>query len=484
MSRRLTFWALIAALLLAGLRPAPAAWAAPARQDAQRFTFIVPSGFENEFLNFWDAYQGALNDAYDFYRVLYGVEPPLPVYIQVYAQRADLFDNNLLVTPLPAGGTHTHLGARQIALIAPWPEGYLVSARGLDAVRYELHNVFLSVAGANNLPAGVEIGLSWYVTASETDRKNAVSRLVTAQAAGTLYSWRALLDNPVIYADAEVGHPQAFAVMAFLADRYGYVSLVQFVDALGAGQTLDEALLATFGAPLDRLEQAWQEYLPGFLAGRWQYNALADYDLAPFRDALAKGAYNQVARALQAALPFLEASGQAAALEEARALLAEAQAGSAAGELVLQTRAALEAGLFARTLELAAQARTAYAALGSHAREAELAAYETRAQQVLALRAELDAAVAQYNAGDVAAAEPALLSLIPQLEAVGDGDRAAQAEGLIQSLYGQRQAAAAARTALAQRSLQICLAAVGVWFVAQVGRLVYRRWRRPAPGVL
>jgi hypothetical protein len=180
----------------------------------------------------------------------------------------------------------------------------------------------------------------------------------------------------------------------------------------------------------------------------------------------------------------LETSGQTAALAQAQTLLERAQAGMAAGDLVLQTRAALQAGLYAHALELVTQARAAYAALNDTGRAAELDSYAARAQHVLDLRAQLADATARFEAGDTAAAEPDLLALIPQLEAVGDLDQAAQAEGLIQTLYQQRQAAAAERLTLAQRSLQIFVAALGAWLLFQVGRFLYQRWRQPAPGVL
>jgi hypothetical protein len=92
--------------------------------------------------------------------------------------------------------------------------------------------------------------------------------------------------------------------------------------------------------------------------------------------------------------------------------------------------------------------------------------------------------VARYEAGQVASAEPDLLALIPQLETVGDVTQAAQAEALIQQLYARRQVAAAERLRLAQRSLQFFVIALGGWLVVQVGALGYRRWRKPAPGVL
>jgi hypothetical protein len=94
---RLTRGAVLACLLAAALgHPAAPAHAQPQPQDEFRFVFIVPPGFEDEFIAFWNAYENDLDLAFSFNKVLYGVEPPLPVYIRVYASRDDLFNLNIL----------------------------------------------------------------------------------------------------------------------------------------------------------------------------------------------------------------------------------------------------------------------------------------------------------------------------------------------------------------------------------------------------
>jgi hypothetical protein len=474
-------------LAIGALLAAPGWPAVPAhaQQDEElRFVFIVPPGFETEFVDFWTTYEQELDLAFSFNKVLYGVEPPLPIYIRVYATRDDLFNLNLLVPPVPANGHSTHLGAREISLIAPWASGFLNSPQGLETVKSELNNVFLSVLAANNLPGGVELGVSQYVSRDETAKAEAVTRLSAAQTQGTLYSWRTLLDSQEVFSDVTIGRPQAFSVIAFLADLYGFPSVIQLVKTLGLGENIDDALTTVFGQPMDRLEQAWLAYLPAFLESRWRYNALYAFDLAPFEAALEAGAYAQVARGLASAVPFLELSGQYEIAEQARGLIERAEAGSAAGNLVLQARAALEGGLYERTLELAAEARAAYAAIGDEHRLDEIEAYEARAQTVLDLRGQLDEAVGLYEAGEIGRAEAQLLRLVPELDAVGDADNAARAAGLVNLIYQQRQAVVAERASVAQRVLVAFLAVLFVVLMHQIARLIVRRWRKPEPGVL
>jgi hypothetical protein len=469
--------------LFAGLgRPAPAR--AQDEEPENRFVFIVPSGYETGFVEFWTKYGEDLDASFTFFESLYGVTPPLPIYVRVYVDREEILDLNILVPPLPDNATHTHLGAREIALIGPLPQGFYNTETGLMAVRQELNSVFLSTLGENNVPGGLEIGLSQYVALTGPALEAVVKRLAAAHESGVLYSWRTMMDNPIVYADVEVAHPQALGIAAYLADRFGFPSLVSLVGAIGQGQGIEDALATVYGEPMDRLEQDWQRYLPDYLAGRWQYNALRDFDLAPFQAALDAGAYSQVAQGLEAVMPFLQATGQAEAQAAAQALIATAQQGIAAGGLVQQARAALEGRDYAYALELIAQARAAYAELGNSSREEELATYAARAQAVLGLRAQLDDATALYEAGQIDQAEAQLLALVPRFEAVGDLDNARLAEGIVELIYRQRLAAAAERLVAARRALWVFLAALGLVLMHQLGRALYRLRRKPQPGVL
>jgi hypothetical protein len=293
-----------------------------------------------------------------------------------------------------------------------------------------------------------------------------------------------MMDNPIVYADVEVAHPQALGIAAYLADRFGFLSLVRVVQAIGQGQGIEDALVTVYGEPMDRLEQDWLHYLPGYLEGRWEYNALTSFDLAPFEAALEAGAYTQVAQGLETVLPFLQATGQTETHAAAQALAATAQEGMAAGSLVQQARAALEGREFESALALIEQARAAYAELGNASREAELAAYEARAQEVLGLRADLAAATALFERGQLDDAEAQLIALVPRFEAVGDTDNARLAEGIVGLIYQRRLEAATERVVVARRALWVFLAAVGIFVMHQLARGLYRLRRKPQPGLL
>ena len=174
---------------------------------------------------------------------------------------------------------------------------------------------------------------------------------------------------------------------------------------------------------------------------------------------------------------FIDADWQAQV--RASHLLDQAGQGVAAARLALDARTALEDGRYDDALSLAAQARQAFAAIGSTARETELSAYESRARDVLALRAELATATALAEAGEGADAEAKLAGLLPRFQALGDMASSAATERLLHELQAQR-ATTSARRAVAARQGLFILAILAVLAGAhQVAYFVYRR-RNPA----
>jgi hypothetical protein len=447
----------LAALFSLAAAIGPFAGARPARAQAQRFLFIVPSGFETDVNALLEQHRADLNAAYDLYARLYGAEPPLPIYVRVYAQRAELDDQNLFVPPIAPDALHLHFGAREIALIAPFPAGWLRSSLAFDALRYELNGVFLSAIAANNLPPGLEHGVNYYVAGAPAEAEAGAARLAAASSAGELYAWRSLLTGDQVYTDPEIALPQAGAIVAFLVERYGFPALVEVVRGTSAGEPLAATMAALYGLPLDVLESEWQAALPDYLAEGWRRNALHGFDLAPYEAALAAGSYRHVIAGLHSVIPFLIQTSQTAALERAQGLLAAAQQGQAAADLVVAARAALENGSYEQALALVGQARDAFSALGYAGRESELAAYEARAREVLALRAEVADALARVEAGDAAGGEARLLALLPRLRAAGDVNSALAVENRLDELASGRARQSALYARLSRWSLVAAL---------------------------
>jgi hypothetical protein len=235
-----------------------------------------------------------------------------------------------------------------------------------------------------------------------------------------------------------------------------------------------------YGQSLEQLEEAWWAYLPGYAERGWQNNALYNYDLAPFEAALDAGAYAQVAAALDRILPFLELTGQRAAVERAQVLREEARQGQAAREVTAGLGEALQAGDYEQALELALAAQSAYAALGDASNASIAGAHVEYLQQLLALRTELAEAQSRAAAGANSQVEDDLLALVPKFQALGDAEGERQTIDTLNGLYGQ-QAEQVERRRAASRQIITIAAAVALALLALEGvrTLLARRRREP-----
>jgi hypothetical protein len=485
---RLGFTAL---MVLAGLWLAPPAAAQggtgpEVEIDLGRFVILCPPEVEAAMRVFAAEQRAALDAAYDVLVPLYGTTPVLPIIIRVYAGVSEFANLNALVPPLAPGAVHTHLGSREIALILPFPPGYLSSPEAVNALRHELSGLLLSTLSANQMPPGLEQGFNQYVEIPGPQTEFAVERLRTAVQFGSygqLLPWRNLFDGDAVYSDHNVAYPEALSIAAFLIETYGYDRVRALAQAFAQGRSYSTALAEVYGEPLDRLQQAWLAYLPGYLEERWQHNVLHNFDLRPYQAGLEAGAYEQVGAALDEVMPLLELSQQTEALAEAQALSAWAAEGIAAEALVQEQRQALLAGDYPRVLELAEAAQSAYGALGDTRRVHEIQDHIERAQGILDLRAELAVVDGLIGAGDYAAAEARLLDLVPRFDRLGDTTGGQMARDALAGLGDERQQAADERTALAERLL---LAAAGLAAVVGLQAVLGRAWarRRPAPEIL
>jgi hypothetical protein len=89
-------------------------------------------------------------------------------------------------------------------------------------------------------------------------------------------------------------------------------------------------------------------------------------------------------------------------------------------------------------LELGELARATYLPLLDSSRLDEIAAYEARAQEILALRSRLDKSIAQVSVGQLGAAEPQLLAVGARLQALGDSEGALITEALLDDIHTRR----------------------------------------------
>jgi hypothetical protein len=418
------------------------------------FSIIFPKDYELLAQILLNNYGQTLDSEYTRFAAAFDAQLSLPVTIRIYPQETDYLQLNVLAPKLGPGATHSHIGAREIALIganiiANLPRWQI---EGLNAFRYELAILFTRQVSEKKAPPGLLAGIGGYAQNPE-ETLGALDQAGVLPAGMKLASLKITQKRETLWENEEVNLDllqllQATSIVAYLVDAYGWPALVQYLKSLPTASGYAPALEAAYKTSFASLEAQWQAYFPLFTGGRWQFDVLYHYDLSRFEQLIQAGGYSAAAPGLNEAVQLLEKlANQPAALEQARTLLAQAKLGQSAADLARQSRQALLSGDYLRCIDLASQAERKYTELGDTRRLDELAVYRSRANEILALREQ----AGKLSKGLSALSEDAvpilqLASLSQRLGALGDGEGQRLVDATLQSL------------AMARRRLQWMLA--------------------------
>jgi hypothetical protein len=177
-----------------------------------------------------------------------------------------------------------------------------------------------------------------------------------------------------------------------------------------------QALLDTYDADPDDMQRQWVSYYPAYFRERWRSNVFFGFDLTEAETLVEAGAYDDAASHLKEVISFLETVDEPEQLQQAQALLEKARQGQEAASLLAQSRQALQSQAYEQSIELANSAEALYLELGNEHRLDEAENYRSWAQEVLAMRAELDALPAEDTERLVAVGQ--------RLAELGDADSA------------------------------------------------------------
>ena len=95
-----------------------------------------------------------------------------------------------------------------------------------------------------------------------------VERLAEAHREQRLTPWSGLSDRfstTLAAEDVALAYEQAYSVVAYLVERYGFWRMRRVLKALGEGQGWEEVLAQEYRLKLPRLETTWRDWLPDFL---------------------------------------------------------------------------------------------------------------------------------------------------------------------------------------------------------------------------
>lgn len=133
-----------------------------------------------------------------------------------------------------------------------------------------------------DLPTWVHEGVATWVQAKADDNLPYDRLLAAAHREGRLRSLRGLQGYlPIDREGASLIYAQSYSMVKYLVDLYGIQDLRTMLEALSAGNTEDEALLAAYGIDAFSLESQWRQFLEADLASGSEENRLAGAPVAP-----------------------------------------------------------------------------------------------------------------------------------------------------------------------------------------------------------
>lgn len=393
---------------------------------------------------------------------IFETELPGTVNIRLFPTEDAYYQVNPLARQLTGVIAHALNTSQEIAIALPRTQS-LPEEELVNNLRHEMTHLFASALSGGELTAGFHEGVAQYLERPTNRARFDPDLLRQAHNQDRLFTWAELDESRNVYGDPQVAYPQALSMVSFLVDRYGFPALVDFITAHTTEPGYRSALLAAYGKSADELETEWLDYLPEYLAGRWQINALYAYDLTRVTTLVNNGAYTAATDEIAAIVDLLRTTNQTETLAQAEALLQRADAGVAAAAIAAESRQALLVNDYALAISKGYEAMAAYDAVQYYARVPELQLYIHRAELGQQALRDLEAGERLIDSLRFAEGEAKVYEAAVLLQALND-PRAAEGTVLL------------AESAQRQSFLAYFLLGVGLLLLLVNGlrRLVYR----------
>ncbi len=353
---------LVAAMLLCGLATGAASQPAEGQTIAEvgRVTITVEPGAAVDAATIAETYGGAISGAWPQFDALFGAEPATPQFIS-FVNAVDPAAMNGLrwITDFafvsPDGS---------VAIIAVDPFLALTPIEAGNVLRNVVSRGFIQAAANGATPPGLLDGTARYVEMPVVARQARLGSLVQGlDQAGTLPTWDQIVAGNAPELSPEVQTANAYALVAFLTDRYGVAGLRNFVAGFAVSGEWEANLASTFGQTEADLAGAWGQFLPRWFASGWRDNAVSAFDLSRAEILFSRGAYEAAAaEAERSQRLFVDLEDQVG-LSQVEALIAQCAVGLQADQLMENAQAALEGHAYAEALDLVAEADSLYAVL-------------------------------------------------------------------------------------------------------------------------
>lgn len=372
------------------------------------------------------------------------------------------------------------------ALVAVEPFLALSPVESGNVLRNLLSRAFLQAGSGGHVPPGLADGIARYVEVPVLARQARLGSLVQGvDQAGTLPGWDALITgtrDPAASLDAETLTASRYALVAFLAERYGIRSIQDIVRGFATEPNWGVVIPTVTRQPVAGMDAAWKDFLPRWVASGWRQNAVSGFDVTRAQSLFDRGAYEAAASEAGRSQRLFTDLDDQPGLRRVEGLLAQSALGLQADQLMTDGEAALRVHDYARVVTLLDTVDSLYATLPESHRPAQTVdTYRSLAKRGLeAQRQLLDADMAASNWMAVKGARSEAISAGETFAYLGDAGGLEQANQLVDDLDQRLH-----RLIFTLSALTI---AIGGWLLAWMwyrapGRLLWRapvRSRRPA----
>ena len=324
-------------------------------------------------------YATFIDEIYSDLTVVFAVQLTTPINLRLFPTEESYYQVNPIAERIPGVVAHALNNREEIAVALPRTTS-LTDEELINNIRHEMTHLFASFLSDGNLTAGFQEGIAQYLEKPTDRAEYDPSLLQQALEQNRLLTWAQLDQSEAVYRDPQVAYPQSLSIVSFLIERYGLANFLEFLEVSAQEPGYRSALEAAYDKSPELLEAEWRAYLPEYIEGHWQINAIYAYDLSTVIELVEKAAYSDAEARLAEIVVLLEATDQIETLTQAEALLAKSRQGQAAGALTSEARAALQAGQYSLAIEKGNQALTAYEALNYHERTPEIQNYIYRAE--------------------------------------------------------------------------------------------------------
>jgi len=435
--------------------------------------FIDPAGLA-------EVHGTGVTTAWDQFTALFGSEPVQPVEIRfLISPNPAATERMTWVTDAAWAAANGHSG---VIAIEPFLAMSPIEADNI--LRNLLSRAFMQQASGGHLHPALADGVARYVELPIPARQARLGSLVQGlDQAGTRPTIDMVLGAEPLPIDPETVTAVRYSLVAFIAERYGVVSLQTLLQTFATQPDWKQALPSVLGQSIEELDAAWTAFLPRWFASGWRDNAVSAFDLSRAQSLFQRGAYEAASAEASRSQQLFNALGDQPMLSRVEGLLAQSAVGLQADGTMEDVQAALEAHDYARAMALLDEVERLYGRLPEPHRPTDaITTYRSIATRGLEAVAQLTGARANADSWlGVRRTRADALGAGEEFAHLGDADRLAEANGLVRALDRRLE-----RLVLGLAAVSLLTAAwlgVWVWFRAPA-KLVWtspgrfaRTWR-------